>query len=84
MPIGQKEHVFPLAIHAEAGIVLHQVEVEGDEVLRASQGAPGVAGLAVIYLANYVAPNLRAKILKVFYVWLRHLVSLDGEGAMEI
>ena len=63
MPIAQEEEVFADPVHLEIGIVLHYVEVQGCEILRATQRPAGVPALNGMYHAYDIPAYLGGYVL---------------------
>jgi hypothetical protein len=61
--IGKKENILIRTGHIELWVVTENTEVQGDKKISTAKRSAGVTRLAGMDHTNYVAPNLRSRLL---------------------
>jgi hypothetical protein len=58
MTIAEEEKVFIFPVHREGRIVLHDLEIEGSEIIRTAKGASGMAAGSAMHHSYNIPPDL--------------------------
>src|SRR5690606_30622371 len=67
MAVGKKKQVFSFSIHIKGGIMLHGMEIQGNQKISTTQRSSGVATLTSMDHANNIPSDLGGDLFQFLY-----------------